>query len=83
MIKATVAVLALASYAHGFQPLPLRTRAVAAPANTHSPVHSAAAPAKPLTSLRSAVAEETFEQRSSAVPTLQVDTGASRRDAAT
>ena len=63
MIKATVAVLALASYAHGFQPLPLRARAVAAPAKTNSPVHcSAAAPAKSLTSLRSAVAEETFEQ---------------------
>ena len=61
MIKATVAVLALASHAHGFQPLPLRSRAVAAPAKTLSPVHSAG-PAKSLTSLQSAVAEETFEQ---------------------
>ena len=31
--------------------------------------------------LRSATAEETFEQRPSVVPTLQVDAGAPRRDA--
>ena len=47
-----------------------------------TPAAKSVLPLRSESALRSAVAEETFEQRSSVVPTLRVDAGASRRDAA-
>ena len=72
-----VVALALAASVQAFAPPRLVATTPAAKS-----VLPLSAPAKPLTTLRSAVAEETFEQRSSAVPTLQVDAGAARHDAA-
>ena len=73
-MQRTVVALALAACVQAFAP----PRVVATPAAKsvlplRSPLRDSA--------LRSATAEETFEQRPSVVPTLQVDAGAPRRDA--